>query len=276
MPVRRVAAGLIVCGALFAFQKPFRQYPGVEYDNFPLPQDWSEDWLARFAAGLGDDATLFGCPLIGGDTMKSPNGLIISITALGSVPKGEMVPRGGAAEGDVLYISGTIGDAALGLRLHRDEEKDRAWIAALDASTRTRLLERYQLPQPRLALTPALQGHAHAALDVSDGLAGDLAKMLRLTGLTAVIDFTDVPLSAAARQALAADPALAATILSGGDDYEILCAIAPEEAAAFESAASAAGVAVARLGRAQAGASNPIFKDARGAIDLPTLAYEHF
>jgi len=244
--------------------------------SLALPQEWTESWLARFAAGLAEDAKRYGCPLIGGDTMKSPNGLILSITALGTVLKGEMVPRGGAAEGDVLYVSGTIGDAALGLRLRRNEEIDRAWIAALDAGAGAHLLERYQLPQPRLALAHPLQAHAHAAMDVSDGLAGDLAKMLRLTGLTAVIDLADVPLSDAARQAVCADPTLAATILSGGDDYEILCAVAEEEAAAFESAASAAGVAVARLGRAQAGASNPVFKNARGLIDLPTLAYEHF
>lgn len=244
--------------------------------SLALPRDWTEDWLALFAKGLGEDAKLYGCPLIGGDTMLSPDGLIISITVLGSVPKGEMVPRGGAAEGDVIYVSGTIGDSALGLRLHRNAETDRAWIRALDTSARVHLAERYDLPQPRLALASALRLHAHAAMDVSDGLAGDLAKMLRLTGLTAVIDLADVPLSDAARQALAVEPALAATLLSGGDDYEILCAVSPDEAAAFESAGSAAGVAVTRLGRAQAGAANPVFKDANGPIALPTLGYEHF
>jgi thiamine-monophosphate kinase len=244
--------------------------------SLALPPAWTESWLASFAAGLAEDGRFYGCPLIGGDTMKSPDGLVISITALGTVPKGEMVPRGGAAEGDLLYVSGSIGDAALGLRLRHNEEKDRGWIAALAPQARAHLLQRYQLPQPRLALAAALRAHAHAALDVSDGLAGDLAKMLRLTGLTAVVEFDDVPLSDAAWQAWCSDPALAATILSGGDDYEVLCAVAPEAAAAFESEANAAGVAVARLGRAQAGASNPVFRDARGPIHLPTLAYEHF
>jgi thiamine-monophosphate kinase len=208
--------------------------------------------------------------------MKSPDGLILSITAIGTVGHGQMVPRGGVAEGDLLYVSGTIGDAALGLRLRRADEKDAGWIGALAPDARGHLAARYLLPQPRLDLSRALKNHAHAAMDISDGLAGDLAKMLRLTGLTADIAVENIPFSDAARQALALDPALIATILSGGDDYEILCAVAPAEAAAFEEVAGTAGVAVTRIAHARGGSESPVFRTIQGPVALPTLSYQHF
>lgn len=244
--------------------------------SLALPADWTEPWLSRFASGLGEDAKAYGCPLIGGDTMKSPDGLVISITAIGSVTHGAMVPRGGVAEGDLIYVSGTIGDAALGLRLRRAEAKDAAWIGALAPDARAHLTDRYLLPQPRLDLARALKSHAHAAMDISDGLAGDLAKMLRLTGLTADIAVADIPLSDVARQALMRDPALIATILSGGDDYEILCAVAPAEAAAFEQEARIAGVPVTRIARPRTGSESPVFRSSQGPVSLPTLSYQHF
>jgi thiamine-monophosphate kinase len=208
--------------------------------------------------------------------MKSPDGLILSITILGSVANGEMVPRGGAAEGDLLYVSGTIGDAALGLRLRRNDAQDADWIDALTADAREHLASRYLLPQPPLKLSKALRTHAHAAMDISDGLAGDLGKMLRLTGLTADIAAETLPLSEAARQALAHEPMLIGTIVSGGDDYEILCAVAPTEAASFEQEAKTAGVAVTRIGHAQRGAESPTFRTAAGPVALQARAFQHF
>ena len=244
--------------------------------SLALPQDWTEAWLAAFAGGLGDDAKTYGCPLIGGDTVKAASGLALSITAVGAVPQGAMVPRPGVAEGDVLYVTGTIGDAALGLRLFGAAPADRAWISGVGAVAQDHLRHRYRLPLPRLGMRQALRAHAHAAMDVSDGLAGDLAKMLRLTGMSAAIACADVPLSAAARAALAEDPALIVPILSGGDDYEILCAVVPTAAAAFEAAAGAGGVSVTAIGRACRGAEVPIFTTAAGPVALPTPSYQHF
>ncbi|MHB8885723.1 MAG: thiamine-phosphate kinase [Methylovirgula sp.] len=241
-----------------------------------LPQDWTEAWLAAFSGGLADDAKAYGCPLLGGDTVKSAGGLALSITAIGAVPQGRMVPRPGVIEGDVLYVTGTIGDAALGLRLFGAPPAERGWIARLGTAECEHLRGRYRLPLPRLGMRQALRAHARAAMDVSDGLAGDLAKMLRLTGMSATIACADVPLSAAAQAALAADPALIVQILSGGDDYEILCAVAPTAAAAFEAAAAAAGVAVTAIGRACRGADAPVFTTAAGAVALPTPSYQHF
>jgi thiamine-monophosphate kinase len=244
--------------------------------SLALPQDWTETWLAGFATALGEDAKGYACALLGGDTVKSPGALSLSITAIGAVPQGHMVPRPGVADGDLLYVSGTIGDAGLGLRLARAQEEDRIWIADLEAPAQAHLRLRYQLPQPRLGLNLAVRHYAHAAMDISDGFAGDLGKMLRLTGMSAEIFIADVPLSDAARQALVRDPALIIPILSGGDDYEILCAIAPAQAAAFERAAQAVGVTVTPVGRARRGTTVPIFRSAQGPVLLPLLSYSHF
>lgn len=244
--------------------------------NLALPHDWTAEWLAAFAEGLGEDAKLFGCPLLGGDTVKSPGALTLSITALGAVPRGKMVPRPGVAAGDLLYVTGTIGDAALGLRLRKNEDADHSWIAALDRDARDALRGRYLLPQPRLGLAPALRSYARTAMDISDGLAGDLAKMLRLTRMTALFAIGDIPLSAAARQALAHAPGLIGPILSGGDDYEILCAVPVAKAVAFEAAAKAGNQTVTQIGRARPGEGAPVFRDRRGPVVLTALSYQHF
>ena len=239
-----------------------------------LPRDWTEVWLEAFCAGLGEDARTFACPLLGGDTVAMPGPLTISITAFGEVEAGRMVPRTGARAGDALYVTGAIGDAALGLRLRAGAPQDMHWSDALDATAAAALRARYLLPQPRLALRGAL-AHARAAMDVSDGLVGDLAKMLALEGLTARITATDVPLSSAARAAITVEPDLLATALTGGDDYEILCAVAPDERPAFERAAQAAGVAVSRLGNAEAGEGDAVVVDARG-MSIAGSRFQHF
>lgn len=242
-----------------------------------LPETWTSRWLAAFAAGLGEDGAAFACPLIGGDTSRAPGPLTIAITALGAVPKGAMVPRAGVVAGDILYVSGTIGDAALGLKLRGSGEGPPAWANALSAGAEAFLADRYLLPRPRLALAEALRVNAHAAMDVSDGLAGDLAKMLRLTGMTAEIALAQIPFSAAAREALRADPGLVETLISGGDDYEILCAVPPGRAGAFEALADAVGIAVARIGTAREGAAPPSFRcPDGGGLCLARPSFRHF
>jgi thiamine-monophosphate kinase len=234
-----------------------------------------EAWLAAFARGLGADASRFGCPLLGGDTVSTPGPVMISITAFGRVAAGKMVRRSGAKPGDRVVVTGTIGDAVLGLDILRGG----AVAAALadDAVAREMLVGRYRLPQPRHALAQAVREHADAAMDVSDGLAGDLAKLCAASGVSAVIDVPGIPLSAAAATVLARRAAGMEALVSGGDDYEILCAIPEDGFEAFAGAAGIAGVAVSSIGTVIAGRSAPRFLDAQGR-DLPLLhlSYSHF
>ena len=232
-------------------------------------------WLTPFARGLGSDAGLFGCPLLGGDTVSTPGPLTISIAAFGRVPAGKMVRRSGAKPGDRVMVTGTIGDAALGL----DILKGGPVAAALadDAGARAMLIGRYRVPQPRNALAKAVRNHARAAMDVSDGLAGDLAKLCGVSGVSAVIDAPSIPLSPAAAALLARDTVDIETIVSGGDDYEVLCTIPEDSFEAFVQAAGQAGVAVSSIGVIVAGSSVPSFLDSEGReIALPRLSYSHF
>lgn len=236
-----------------------------------LPDDWTEAWLAAFAAGLGEASRAHGCPLLGGDTVRSGGPALIGVTAFGEVPTGAMLRRQAARAGDRLCVSGPIGDAALGLALRLAPDP------ALDASHRDVLLDRYLHPRPRLALVPVLRRHARAAMDVSDGLAGDLRKMLAGTGLTARIDVPSVPLSPAAEAAIAGDPGRLATALTGGDDYEILCAVPPDDLSAFLAEARMAGVPAAAIGTVAAGDGAPLFLDTEGrAMDFARTSFSHF
>jgi thiamine-monophosphate kinase len=234
-----------------------------------------EAWLEPFARGLGEDAAQFGCPLLGGDTVSTPGPLMISITAFGRVPAGRMVHRSGAKPGDRVVVTGTIGDAALGLDILKGGAV--AGALAADAAARTMLVERYRIPQPRNAIANAVRDHASAAMDVSDGLAGDLAKLCDASGVSAVIDAQSVPLSAAAATLLSRRIAGIEAIVSGGDDYEILCAIPENRLEAFARAAGLAGVPVTSIGTVIAGTLVPRFLDGQGGeIALPRLSYSHF
>ena len=242
-----------------------------------LPEDWTAHWLAGFAQGLGADAAAYKCPLLGGDTVKSPGPLIVSITAFGTVPAQKIVLRAGVAAGDILYVTGTIGDAALSLRYRVDALQDSQWTKYVGQADAAYLAGRALLPEPRLALREALCAHAHAAIDISDGFAGDLAKMLRLTGMTAEVAAADVPLSDAARKILLDAPYLLETILTGGDDYEIVCAVPPSQSVAFEVCADAGGIPVHPVGTARPGNAPPVFKDAEGrSLVVTRPSFQHF
>lgn len=238
-----------------------------------LPEGFGEAWLGAFAAGLADDAARYGCPLYGGDTDHTPGPISVSIFAFGAVPQGKMVHRSTARPGDCIVVTGSIGDAALGLRLRRDRALARRW--GLSAAAATQLEDRYLLPQPRNALADAVLQYASAAIDVSDGLAGDLAKLCRASSVAADIDIVTVPQSDPARAAIRAEPALLETALAGGDDYEIVLTLAPEKLAAFRIAAEAAGVAATEIGRVRAGEGTRFLKDGK-ALSFARASYSHF
>ncbi|OJX81027.1 thiamine-phosphate kinase [Magnetospirillum sp. 64-120] len=235
-----------------------------------FPHAVGMDWLRRFADGLGQDCRDYGLALIGGDTVSTPGPLTLTLTAFGRVGQGQAILRSGAKDGDVVFMTGTLGDAALGL-LSRQGRFDR-----LPPSLRDHLDQRYLLPQPRHVLGPRLAGLAHAAMDVSDGLVQDLGHLCRQSGLGAVIRAQDLPLSDAARHLLADDPGLLSNLLSGGDDYEIVFTVPPEHADKIARLADDAGTSVAAIGRmcSQAGV---VVQDGQGRpLDLALTGWRHF
>jgi len=239
-----------------------------------IPPEMGVEALEAFASGIGDDALLFGAPLLGGDMVRTPGPFTVSITALGAVPVGGMVRRTTAEAGQAIVVTGTIGDAALGLELRLNPE--RPGFRALSEEQRSFLADRYLNPRPRLGIAGALRMHAGAAMDVSDGLAGDLAKMLVASGVAGEVQADRVPLSPTARAAIAAEPALMENALTGGDDYEVLAVIADVHLDAFGAAATAAGIGATEIGRTLEG-EGLVVRDATGAaLSFARGSFSHF
>lgn len=228
----------------------------------------SEAWIAGFVEGLAEDQRAFGIAALGGDTTATPGPTCLSLTILGTVAPDALLTRAGSCVGDDVWVSGTIGDGALGLLVLRGE-------VAGDAEGH--LARRYRLPEPRMALGQAIAGFAHAGLDVSDGLVQDLGHLCRAAGCGAVIEAAAVPLSAAARGVVAGEPGLLPALLTGGDDYELLFAAAPADRALVEARAAAAGVGVTRIGRFVAGAAEVVVSGPDGRpMALARGGWSHF
>jgi thiamine-monophosphate kinase len=243
--------------------------------SLAIPAGIGSDWLQAFSEGLKADSEEFSVPLMGGDTDRTPGPATIAVFVLGAVPLGRMPRRAGAKPGDRVLVSGTIGDGALGLKLFREPALAKTWNLTREEADHLRA--RYRLPRPRLALADAVRTHASASMDVSDGLAGDLAKLCRVSGVSATIDAGSVPLSAGARRAHDADPAQIETILTGGDDYEVLCTVPPDRLASFKAAAEKAGVAVTELGSVMAGTDTPVFHGRDGKrLVFAKASFSHF
>ncbi|MGQ0457725.1 MAG: thiamine-phosphate kinase [Hyphomicrobium sp.] len=236
-----------------------------------FPEAPERAWMSRFAQGLHEAQTVFGCHLVGGDTDRTPGPLSVGVTAFGAAPKGRVIRRSGARDGDRVFVTGTLGDAALGLRVRRERAR---FEGALSAADEALLVDRHLRPRPRTALVGALRSYARAALDVSDGFAKDLARLAGPHG--AKVFFAALPLSPPASKALRADAQVAQTIVSGGDDFEILIAVAPESAADFAAMATTLGVRVSEVG-AIGGAAGVTIIDADGrAMALANAGYDHF
>ena len=201
-----------------------------------LTRGWTERWIAGFARGLGADQRRFGIVLCGGDTTGTPGPTTIAISAFGKVPRGKGLGRDGARAGDELWVTGTIGDAALGL------------LAVRGTLTSAALEKRYRQPQPRTALGPRLLGVGRATADISDGLLADAGHIAAASRLAVHIERDLVPLSAEAKRVLGNEPALWANVLGGGDDYELAIAVPPRKRSALLAAARGAEVPVTRVG----------------------------
>jgi thiamine-monophosphate kinase len=233
-----------------------------------------EQWAKRLTSGLARAQNKFGIGLIGGDTVSTRAPWWISITAFGYASPRGLVPRGGARPGDFLYVTGTLGDAALGLQLRLQKLP---FAPTLSASQRGHLLHRYLYPDARLGLSEALATHASAAMDVSDGLALDLSRMCSVSQTSASVLVSKIPLSEAAKTLTIASPEAFYSVLTGGDDYEILAAVPQDSASAFEAASFGAGVTVTRIGTVEVGSEAPRFIMADGTLmQLQTRGFEHF
>lgn len=238
-----------------------------------FPQAPAHAWMEQFAAGLAAAQNAFGCTLIGGDTDRTSGPLSISITAFGVVPRGLMVQRNTASIGDDVFVTGTLGDAALGLVLH---QRPALMAKALTSGDAGFLKARYLRPEPRLALAPVLLHFASAALDVSDGLVKDLGRLVAGAGGRIDVAFGALPLSKSAQAVMHSDPAWAWAVLSGGDDYEIACAVAPGRREEFVEACSHAGVQATAIGRIVPGNGVCVTAADGQPMDVTATGWDHF
>jgi thiamine-monophosphate kinase len=232
--------------------------------NTALPKSRGAAWLEKFARGLATDQKEFGIVLLGGDSVATAGPITLTVTAIGTVPKGKALLRSGTRAGDGLYVSGTLGDAALGLKILKGELKSRS------PKLRRDLVARYRLPEPRLDLGRRLIGIATAAMDISDGLVADLAHLCDASGVGAIVDAEKLPLSPALRAALRADPSLIASVLGGGDDYELLFTAPPGAAKKLSR------LPVTEIGRIEAGRDVTVLGRDGQPVKIGTRGYSHF
>ena len=234
-----------------------------------LPQQGEDAsrWIASFASGLAEDQSEFGIHLAGGDSTRSKAGVFLSLTAVGLVPHGGMLPRRGALPGQGIYVSGTLGDSALGLEVISACRKPAdPHPCPLPEREREFLISRYLLPQPRLALGLKLRGLATSCMDISDGLVQDLGHLCRASGVGAVIHAGKLPLSDAAK----AMPEALQAALSGGDDYELLFT------SSHDLSALALPCPVTRIGEITHGSGVQVL-DAHGQpMTLDKKGFQHF
>lgn len=236
-----------------------------------LPRDLDDDWLEAFALGLAEDQGLYGLHLIGGDSVGTRGPITLSVTAFGLVPKDRMVRRRLEVGTAAVYVTGSIGDALLGLDILTGQR------SAPDEDDRAFLVRRYRLPQPRLKMVGAIRHHVSAAIDVSDGLAADLQHLARVSGLAATLDLAALPLSPAARRAVEEDGVPLERLATAGDDYEVLMAVSEGNAESLEGAARDNGVALTRVGAIRPGEPGTLtVRNAEGeAVALQRTGWRH-
>lgn len=237
-----------------------------------LPRGLDESWLEGFAAGLGEEQRQFGIALAGGDSVSTTGPITLSVTAFGLVPAGRALPRWGGRPGDRVFVTGTIGDAALGLEIAYGR------LDIPDGETRTHLLRRMRRPDPRMSVGPRLIGLAGGAMDVSDGLVADLGHLCEESGCAALLRADVVPLSDAARGAIDGDPARLALAITGGDDYELLFCAPPSARDALAALAADSGVAITEIGELTPGTPGEVaVLDAAGTpLPLARRGWDHF
>lgn len=234
-----------------------------------LPAWADESWIRRFVGGLSDDQERFRVRLLGGDTTATPGPLVISITALGTIPAGAAIHRHGASPGELVFVSGTVGDAGCGLSLLKGS-------ASAGNAGHAALIDRYLLPQPRLSLGPRLRGIATAALDVSDGLMADLSHVAKASGVRVTVAAPRLPLSAAYIGQNGGEIAARVQAATAGDDYEIAFTASPGHRETIARISTETGIAITEIGRVETG-TGVLLTDAQGQpVGVHRLGYAHF
>ncbi len=235
-----------------------------------LPARLGAEWLAGFAEGLGEDQRRFGVDLLGGDSVATPGPASLSLTAIGEVAAGKEVRRSGARPGDLVWVSGTIGDAFLGLGALGGAYPE------LAPEHRAALIARFQIPDPRVELGPLLAGIARAMIDVSDGLLADLGHICETSHVAAIVELGRLPLSPAARLVVANKPGVRSRLVAGGDDYELLFAAPADAAERIAALSSQLGLPITMIGRIEAGAGVRLVDAAGQIIAVEAVGYRHF
>ncbi len=229
-----------------------------------------QGWLEGFARGLERDQEEYGVTLLGGDTVAAERGLLtLSITAFGEVPSGMSFARERASDGDVVAVTGTIGDAALGLLVRTGA------LRGLGGTPEARLVSRYQLPEPRVCAGVALRGVVHGAIDISDGLLADASHVAAASGIAMELAVGAIPFSDAARQAIRRHPALRDRALSGGDDYELLVTLAPDDMPRAGVIARRCGTRLTAIGRCRSGSGVTLLDDGGSPVDVVGRGWRH-
>ena len=235
------------------------------------PEDLPHNWIERFAEGLALDQAEFHVGLMGGDTVRTSGPLSLSLTAIGEVAMDKALRRNGAEEGDLIVVSGTIGDGALGLMAAGEQ------LSHLDPTHQEYLIDCYHLPEPRLALGQALVGKATSCIDISDGLIADIGHLTEQSRLGAAIEWAKVPLSDAAEAAVQSDKALIETVLTGGDDYELAFTLPSDRRDDLVKLAKEGGVPLTIIGEMVEGEEGVRVKQEDGSdMPLTTRGWQHF
>ncbi|MCY3831295.1 MAG: thiamine-phosphate kinase [Rhodospirillaceae bacterium] len=230
-----------------------------------IPEDRNDEWVAALARGLAADQARYDVTLIGGDTVGGAGPAMLAVTAIGRLAHGPPLRRGGAAAGDDVWVTGTIGDGGLGLQVCRGE------ATGLDAAQRRFAVDRYRLPEPRVELGPALVGTATACLDVSDGLVADLGHLARASGLAAEILLADVPRSDAAEASSFPETER----IVAGDDYELAFTAPPDRRDAVRGTARKTETPVTRIGRMRPGSGIQVLDRDGAPVPVARTGWRH-
>ena len=235
-----------------------------------LPNNWDRKWLGQFCNGLHQDHRIFGISLFGGDTVRSPNDLFISITAIGKIQRGLFRKRDTAKVGDYVYVTGTIGDANLGLLVQKKQ------LVLADESDRLYLINRYLLPEPRTNAVPLIHEFANASLDISDGLIADLNHLCEASNVGAEINIDAIPISSPANNALAAGQCKLTEIIVGGDDYELLFTVPESKVEMFETTKKTCELQFTNIGRITKNKIIQVLDSEGTQVEFDSTGFKHF